>query len=36
MLNFFDEEKHRLNYEDLQLYLKLGLKIKINTSRIRI
>ena len=26
--NFFDQEKHALHYENLQLYLKLGLKLK--------
>ena len=26
--NFFDEEKYGLHYEDLQLYLRLGLKLK--------
>ena len=26
--NFFDKEKYLLHYENLQLYLKLGLKLK--------
>ena len=26
--NFFDKEKHELHSEDLQLYLRLGLKLK--------
>ena len=33
--NFFDKEKYVLHYENLQLYLRLGLKPK-TTSRIRI
>ena len=32
---FFDKEKYVLHYENLQLCLKLGLKLK-NTPRIRI
>ena len=28
--NFFDKEKYVLYYENLQLYLRLGLKIKKN------
>ena len=28
MHNFFDEEKYVLYYEDLQAYLKIGLKLK--------
>ena len=31
----FDKEKYVIHYENLQLYLRLGLKLK-NTSRIRI
>ena len=34
--NFFDKEKYLLHYENLQLYLRLRLKLKKNTSRIRI
>ena len=26
--NFFDEEKYMIHYEHLQLYLRLGLKLK--------
>ena len=26
--NFFDKEKYVLHYENLQLYLRLGLKLK--------
>ena len=33
--NFFDKEKYVLHYESLQLYLRLGLKLK-NTWSIRI
>ena len=33
--NFFDNEKFVLHYENLQLYLRLGLKLK-NISRSRI
>ena len=33
--NFFDKEKFVLHYENLQLYLRLGLKLK-NISRSRI
>ena len=33
--NFFDTEKYVIHYENLQLYLILGVKLK-NTSRIRI
>ena len=36
MPNFFDKEKYLIHYENLQLYLRLGLKLKINTLRIRI
>ena len=32
---FFDKGKYMLHYENLQLYLRLGLKLK-NASRIRI
>ena len=28
MPNFFDEEKYALQYENMQLYLRLGLKLK--------
>ena len=28
MPNFFDKEKYVLHYEDLKLYLRLGLKLK--------
>ena len=34
--NLFDKEKYMIHYEKLQLYLRLGLKLKKNTSRIRI
>ena len=33
---FSDKEKCMLHYENLQLYLRLGLKLRENTSRIRI
>ena len=36
MLNFFEKENYDLHYENLQLYLRLGLKLKKHTSRIRI
>ena len=29
--NFFDQEKYVFHHENLQLYLKLGLKLKKNT-----
>ena len=28
--DFFDKEKYVINYENLQLYLRLGLKLKIH------
>ena len=28
MPNFFDKEKYAIHYENLQLYLRLGLKLK--------
>ena len=34
--NVFDKDKYALHYENLQLCLRLGLKLKKNTSRIRI
>ena len=34
--NFFDKEKCVIHYENLQLHLRLGLKLKKNTSPIRI
>ena len=34
--NFFDNEIYVIHYENLQLYLKLGLKFKKNTWHIRI
>ena len=34
--NFFDQGKYAIHYENLQLYLTLGLKLKRNTaSRIK-
>ena len=33
--NFFDKEKYLLHYQNSQLYLRLGLKLK-NISRIKI
>ena len=36
MPNFFDVEKYVLHCENLQLYLRLGLKLKKYTSRVRI
>ena len=33
---FFDKQRYLIHYESLQLYLKLGLKLKKNTSCIRI
>ena len=33
---FFDKERYVVHYENLQRYLRLGLKVKKNTSRIRI
>ena len=34
--NFFDNGKYVLHHKNLQLYLKLGLKLEKNTMRIRI
>ena len=34
--NFFDQEKYVIHYENVQLYLRLGLKLKKHTSCIRI
>ena len=34
--NFFDNEIYVIHYKNLQLYLRLGLKLKKNTSNIRI
>ena len=34
--NFFDKEKYVIHYENSQLYLRLGLKLKKNISCIRI
>ena len=34
--NFFHKEKYVLHFENLQLYLNLGLKLKKNASYIRI
>ena len=34
--NFFDKEKYVIHYENFELYLRLGLKLKKNTSGIRI
>ena len=34
--NFYDKEQHVINYENLQLYLRLGSKLKKNTLYIRI
>ena len=35
VLNFFEKEKYVPHYENLQLYLRLGLKLKKNTWRTR-
>ena len=34
--NFYEKENYVLHYENWQLYLQLGLKLKKNTWRIRI
>ena len=34
--NFLDKEKYGLHYENLQIYLRLRIKTKNNTSHIRI
>ena len=34
--NFFDKEMYDLYYENMQLNLRLGLKLKKNTSRTRV
>ena len=34
--NFFDKEKYGLHYENLQLYLRVGLQLKKHASRVRI
>ena len=34
--NFFDKEKYVLAYQNLKLYLRLGLRLKTNTPCIRI
>ena len=34
--NLFDKEKYAIHYENLTHYLRLGLKLKNNASRIRI
>ena len=34
--SFFNKERNVIHYENLKLYLRLGLKLKKNTSRIRI
>ena len=36
MLNFFDKEKYKHHYENLQRYLRLYLKLKKNPTGIRI
>ena len=36
MPDFFDKEKYVIHYEKLQLYLRIGLKLKKKTSCIRI
>ena len=34
--NFFDKEMHMIHYKNLQHYLTLGLKLKKDTSHVRI
>ena len=36
MPNIFDKEKYVVHYEILQLYMRLGLKLKKTTTRIKI
>ena len=36
MPNFFDKEKYVIHYENLQIYLRLRLKLKKSTLHIRI
>ena len=36
MPDFFDKEKYVIHYEKLQLYLRIGLKLKKKTPCIRI
>ena len=35
MPNFFDKEKYVVHYQNLQLYLRVGLQLKKNTPCIR-